>query len=39
MKKETTGWDKIFPIHISNKRFIPRMHKEFLQLHSKKTKN
>lgn len=39
MKRETTGWDKIFPIHISDKRFISRMYKEFLQLHSETTKN
>lgn len=38
MKRETTDWDKIFPIHIPDKGFISEMYKELTQLKSKKRK-
>ena len=35
VKIESTGWEKIFTIHISNKGPVPRIFKELSQLNNK----
>ena len=37
MKRQHTGWEKIFANHTSNKSLVARIHKEFLQLKKKTT--
>lgn len=36
MKKQATDWEKIFTNHISDKRLVSKIHKEFLKLYTKK---
>lgn len=36
MRKEPTDGEKIFAVHISDKRLVPRIHKELLQFNNKR---
>lgn len=38
MKKQPTGWEKIFLNHISDRELMSRVYKEKLQLNNKKPK-
>lgn len=38
MKKQSTGWEKIFLNHISDRELMSRIYKEKLQLNNKKPK-
>lgn len=37
MKKQGTGWERIFAKHTSGKRLVSRIEKELLKLQNKKT--
>lgn len=39
MKRQCTGWEKLLPNAISNKRLVSGIYKDFLKLKSKKTNN
>ena len=38
MKMQHTEWEKIYGNHISDKRLIPKIYKEFIQPNRKKNK-
>lgn len=39
MKRQLTEWENIFASHTSDKRFVPRVHKELLQLNNTMANN
>ena len=39
MKRQATGWEKMFANHISDKGFVSRIHKELSKPNNKKKKN
>ena len=39
MKRQLTGWEKIFANHLSDKGLIPKIHKELIELKSKTINN
>lgn len=39
LKNKRTEWEKIFKLHISNKRLISKMYGELIQFNSKRKKN
>ena len=39
MKRQATGWEKVFANHISDKELVSRIYEEFLKLNSIKKQN
>lgn len=38
VKRQSTEWKKVFSNHISDKRFVPRIYKEFFKTQKRKNK-